>query len=244
MDFEKNLIEKLKSSIVFDLLNETSISVIVEGKSKIQLGSVGDIAINIVCNSNSIIKYSIHYGENYLLNSLDEVNEECSRRGLEFSVDEMRLEIIDDLKTLEVSNLATDAIVEFTNTILFFHYVIKYVLKNLKLPRSMWYSKDEDYKLFYEKYKIHPIAAGSIDGYIDEIITIDKALFGIYSIFFINGMHEKMIETFKNSTGFIDMMNEEELDVKFLNEELRMHKSVQTMISVSFLLQGDELLGL
>lgn len=243
MEITKLLHDELNKILGSNLFSESSITIqiLYNQKHKISIERGNDISITISCKKNRIEKYDIKLDTNYLCNNLKFVREEAMRRGLEYSIEDMRLEIIDDLQSVYIANYEIQNVIEFTNIILTFQYLIKFILGNLKLPRSIWYSKDIDYNLWKKEYRINPIVAGNIDGFIDEIIAIPKTLFGIYEIFLRDGVHERHLANYSNSQAFKNMMIDDEVIAETPDEELRMHRSVQSIVSVSFLMQGEKL---
>jgi hypothetical protein len=204
------------------------------------INSGDELLIRIDLDNDKIIKYQFHFLDNYLADCLENIREEAKNRGLDFfSVEKMRLEILDDLKSVTISQLDVATILGFTNCLLVFQYLHKHILRNLALPKSIWFSEDEAYHLWHEEHRLHPIIAGQLDGLIDEIIALPSAIFRIYELYFTNGTKDKITSQSINLQQYNDLLNDTDQINKFPNEEIRMHNSVQTIISVTFLMNLD-----
>lgn len=198
-----------------------------------------ELIVYIKTKENKIENYRFELAEDFLSNQMIPLTKECELRGLTFSTEKMRTEIIDDLKSAQVSNLQIENVLNFTKSIIFFTYLCKYIVFNIKLPESIWFSKSNNFHLLSNDFKITPLLAGFFDGYIDEITPIPSALLSLYDVYFNDEYGKKLSAKFENMELYRNMLVEKE--VEFKDVELRVHDSIRTIISVSFLLNQDEM---
>jgi hypothetical protein len=198
-----------------------------------------ELIVYIETRDNKIENYRFELAEDFLSNQIIPLTKECELRGLNFSTEKMRDEVIDDFNSIQMSNLQVENVLNFTKCLIFFIYLCKYIVFNIKLPESIWYSKSKKFPLLSNDFKITPLLAGFFDGCIDEITPIPSALISLYKVYFNNEYGKKLSATYENLEIYRNMLVENKEEFK--DVELREHESIKTIISVSFLMNQDEM---
>jgi hypothetical protein len=198
-----------------------------------------ELTIFITTHNNTVQDCSFELSDDFLTNALQPLNKECALRGLDFSTEKMRLEIIDDFKSIAISNFNTENVLAFVKSIVFFQYLCKYTVYNMKLPEKIWFSQHDEFHKLSPEFKITPLLAGVFDAFCDEIVAIPRALLSLYNVYFDATYAEKISAIYETSKAYQNLLIAKE--TTFPNLELRIHDSVRTVISVSFLMNGDDI---
>ncbi|WP_455592190.1 hypothetical protein [Bacteroides sp.] len=141
---------------------------------------------------------SINPSESYLSEYILEVQKEADARGIKVNVEDLRNQIINDLKSKErsrslfdkltdqlpesVRKIVKNRVATFVEGVQASQKICKNVWDKGEINKSTWYSKDSDHQQWPGYCQFHPVVGGLEDGVIDEIVGIPLAIKGVYEI--------------------------------------------------------------
>lgn len=236
-------IERIKSE---DFLKEASYNITIielEGRKTIQKESfvsrkIYDLKIIIEIEKNNILSFKHVLTDSFLEEFIPIWEKEIKNREIDTSIKKIRKNLLRDYSTIQITEVKKENIELIIKSLLVFQIITKYIFKNGKLPRAMWYSKDPDYIQWKKYFSLKPIIAGLIDGLIDEITGINMAILNLYEIAFDKKIETQIEINFlktERNKGLIELYrNEENMD----NDDSE-HKAGMALISVSTMLSDN-----
>ncbi|PTX62722.1 hypothetical protein C8N46_102119 [Kordia periserrulae] len=235
------IIEEINSLDFFDeveskviLFDETS-----HQAKEISTRKYSDLVIEIRIRQGEIVHFN-HYLDKKFGNEFVAIWEkEILNRGLEHSVSNLMDEIVEDYKTIKFGIPKYTDIEQIVKSLYVFQIVTKTILRNGKLPMSLWNENHPKFGSWKKYFTIHPIVAGMIDAMIDEITKIPVAISVLYEIAYIETTEQLMLDRFFNlevNKKAIEMYQEEEQMSRVESE----YKAGKVFISVGLLLGNKE----
>ncbi len=230
-----SIVEIVEEINALDFFNDIGSKIILVDKTydiekEISTRILYDLVIEIHIEENRITLFDhsldINFGNEFSLIW----DKEIINRGLDFSSKKMNKMIIEDYKHLKfnVTNLAN--LKEIIVGLYTFQILIKYILRNGKIPTPTWNKNHPDYDNWKSYYTIKPITAGTIDAIVDEIIGIPTGIYTLYEIasfgnyekelldkFFKLEVNSKLIEMYQNQYGINEILSEYKAGKTFIS---------------------------
>lgn len=144
------------------------------------------------------VDVSITPSESYLSEYVSKVQKEADARGIKINAEDLRNQIINDLKSKErsrslfdkladqlpssVRKLVKNQVATFVEGVQASQKICKNVWDKGEINRSTWYSKDADHSQWPVYCRFYPVVGGLEDGVIDEIAGIPLAVKGVYDL--------------------------------------------------------------
>jgi hypothetical protein len=205
---------------------------------QLRLNESDELLIEIIVNNAGSISFTHALCEDYLNEFLPIWEEEALKRGLDVSVSKLREEIVTDYTYLIFPDLKVEDVAQVLEGLYTLQLLTKFILKNGKLPEGFWYPLDSNFDVWRLYFSIHPIMAGILDGYIDEIISLPDAFVTLYELLTSDTKQAEIMAKFtavKVCTDLIELyQNEDHLD-----EHKSQHRAGVAFISVGAMLSPE-----
>ncbi len=205
---------------------------------KIRLNTKDELRIEISVNNAGGISFTHALCDDYLNEFLPIWEEEALKRGLDVSVSKLREEIVTDYTYLIFPVLKVEEVTQVLEGLYTLQLLTKFILKNGKLPEGFWYPLDSTFDEWHLYFSIHPIMAGILDGYIDEIISLPDAIVTLYELLTSDTKQAEIMAKFtavKVCNDLIELyQNEDHLD-----EYKSQHRAGVAFISVGAMLSPE-----
>ena len=210
-----------------------------------------DVKLNITLDykGNPTIKHVA--SSNYLKEYLPYWKREAKARGLDADIEDLRQQVIKDFESQETElsffkkfiqdskALLNDNIGGYLEGIQATQKVAKHVWKEGEINESLWYSNENEYKVWPSYMNQDPLVGGTLDGIVDEIVGIPLAIRSTYGIV----TDEKQRVAFSNLftkdglDAIIEGVKKQALEIRD-DEEIRNHFAAQTTVSTAAMLTG------
>lgn len=150
-----------------------------------------DIKVNATTGE---VETSITPSESYLSEYVDELQQRAHARGLEVDAQSLRRQVINDLKSKDVSRSFFDKLLgavepllpvkvaTFVEGVQSSQKIVKNIWEKGEINRGTWYSKETDHAKWPAYTQLHPLLGGTADGVIDGIVGIPVACKDLYNL--------------------------------------------------------------
>ena len=208
------------------------------------------IDIKIDAKSGEVVT-SITQSENYLSPYVSALQREADSRGIKVSVESLRQQVLNDLRSKEVSHtffdvladklkpLLSDKVATFVESVQASQKIVKNIWEHGEINKSTWYSKDSEHSQWPVYSQFHPLAGGVTDGVIDEMVGLPMACKDIYHLMSDEEQRAAFAQVFTKA-GMNQMWEALKTEAtETLNDTERLqHFGSKTVVQVSTVLTG------
>ncbi|MEP2276279.1 MAG: hypothetical protein ABJH98_12530 [Reichenbachiella sp.] len=188
---------------------------------------------------------NIEASESFLSEFVELRKQDALARGIDVNVEELRRQVIEDLESVAthdmfssfsqaLKSIFSQKIGAFVEVVQTTQKASKTVWKDGQMSQAHWWSKANDRPGWPEYAKMDPLAAGPVDGIIDEVVGIPMAIRSMYGIMTDNEQRQafKQVFTAEGMSALVDGVSKE-LNETLNDDEKLKHAGGKTVVSVA-----------